>query len=234
LFLLAGHETSAHTLCFALVLIAAHPDVQAKILIEAMALWPEGPPTLDYFTHFKDSKTHLEYTHGVMYETLRLHPPVTRLGKRVNRPTTIPGHRFDVDEVSGCLRNVEEFQTPVDVGGVIVLDIYGLHLNPMYWGTDAAKFQPERFIDREGYTWPRDGFAAFSLGPRTCIGQRFAVAEVVCVIAALVRQFEILLPTSCSGSPVESEEMMERMLAWKTGVTISPKDARIRLMRRQD
>lgn len=73
---------------------------------------------------------------------------------------------------------------------------------------------------------------AFSAGARGCIGQRFAIAESVCVLARLVRRYEILLPEGPRGATGRGrEEALREALAWTTGVTITPTNARVRLRR---
>lgn len=122
------------------------------------------------------------------------------------------------------------------------------HETAIHWGEDAAEFVPDRFIDTETYHWPREackhlhphpfpGFfniaftvMAFSEGPRACIGQRFAVAEATCIIAKLVRNFEVLVPEELQGKSMA--EQRRALLAWAPGVTTVPTGARVRFRRR--
>lgn len=71
----------------------------------------------------------------------------------------------------------------------------------------------------------------FSAGARGCLGQKFAMTESVCLLACLVRRYEILLPADVDvGSLTEADK--RRLLAWKTGVTITPANAFVKLRRR--
>lgn len=72
---------------------------------------------------------------------------------------------------------------------------------------------------------------AFSGGPRSCIGQRFAVTESVCIIACIVRQYEILPPEDMLG--LGFEEQKRRLTQWKPGATIIPTNARVQFRRRE-
>jgi len=68
---------------------------------------------------------------------------------------------------------------------------------------------------------------AFSTGPRSCIGQRFALTENLCILASIVRRYEILVPRAlASRSRGEQEKVM---LAWHQRITMTPNDARVRL-----
>ncbi|KAJ7247919.1 cytochrome P450, partial [Mycena haematopus] len=228
-FLLAGHETTAHSLSFAVALLALYPDVQRKIYEETHALWPDGAPTTASALAYKESMPKLSYTLATFHETIRLFPAVVRLSKVVHADTTIPAHRFPTT-ANGEIDNIQAVSISLKTGNIVMVDILGLHMNPMYWGPDVAAFKPERFIDTESYRWPRDAFVAFSSGPRNCIGQRFALAESVCLIASLVRNYEILVPQNLRGKPFE--EQRKEMLRWWPGATMTPANCVVSLRRR--
>ncbi|KAF9443653.1 cytochrome P450 [Macrolepiota fuliginosa MF-IS2] len=230
-FLLAGHETSAHTLCFSFVYLALYPEYQRRVFEEALKVYPDGVPTAASASAYKDILPQLEYTWAVLHETLRLCPPVVRLGKLVQNDTVIKAKRFTTSP-EGKVRVTQEIDVPVQKGGMCVMDILGMHMNPIHWGDDVDSFKPDRFIDTETYKWPRDAFLAFSGGPRSCIGQRFAITESVCIIASIVRRYEILLPEDVIG--LDFEEQKRRLTRWRPGITIIPTNARVRFRRRED
>ena len=74
-----------------------------------------------------------------------------------------------------------------------------------HWGPDPSNFRPERFIDTEDYTWPRDAFLGFSAGPRACLGQKFAQIEAVAIITHIVRKYEVLLKEDVNGTAPKNE-----------------------------
>jgi len=229
-FLLAGHETTAHSLTFAMGLLALYPDVQRKMYEEALALWPNGSPTTASPSSYKESMPKLQYTLAAFHETIRLFPAVRRLAKLVQSDATIKAHRFTTS-AQGDIDNIQEFSVPLTAGSMVMFDILGLHLNPMYWGRDAREFKPERFIDTDSYRWPRDAFVAFSAGVRNCIGQRFALTESVCMLANLVRNYELSVPDNLRALPFE--EQKKALLAWLPGATLTPKNCFVRLQRRK-
>ncbi|EGO03712.1 hypothetical protein SERLA73DRAFT_175316 [Serpula lacrymans var. lacrymans S7.3] len=228
-FLLAGHETSAHTLGFAISLLALHPEAQGKIYEEVHRLWPEGGPTVGSTSSYKQDFTQLPYTLAFFRETLRLFPAVPRLAKNVHTDAVLPAQCFTVG-AKGSLTPGKPFSVAVPAGSVVIVDIWALHMNPLYWGDDVEDFKPARFIDSDTYRWPRDAFLSFSAGPRGCIGQRFALTESVCILASLVRRYEVLLPENMMHKPFD--EQRETMLKWAPGVTLIPTNANIRLRRR--
>jgi len=123
----------------------------------------------------------------------------------------------------------------------------------IHWGDDVDEFKPERFIDTDTYKWPRDACTcsfiisykllklnllwcvcvlvfAFSAGARACIGQRFAMTESICLLASVVRRYEILLPVDVLGLSVNEQERI--LMRWKLLATITPMRARVRFRRR--
>ncbi|KAJ6472655.1 cytochrome P450 [Mycena vulgaris] len=228
-FLLAGHETSAHSLTFAIGLLALYPDVQQKIYEETLRVWPNGCPTTATPSSYKEYMPKLQYTLATFHETIRLFTPVARLGKIAHADTTLTAHRFTAN-ATGDMHDITPFAVPVKAGSLVIIDVLALHMNPMYWGPDAAVFRPERFVDTDAYRWPRDAFFAFSGGARSCIGQRFALAESVCALASLVRRYAICVPDELRARPFE--EQAARLLRWTPGVTITPTDCVVRLRRR--
>ncbi|KAJ7918449.1 cytochrome P450, partial [Mycena leptocephala] len=86
-----------------------------------------------------------------------------------------------------------------------MIDVLGLHMNPMYWRRDVTEFKADRFLDTESYRWPRDAFVAFSAGPRSCIGQRFALTDRP-ALASLVRSYEISVPENLRTASFEEQK----------------------------
>ncbi|KLO09951.1 cytochrome P450 [Schizopora paradoxa] len=239
IFLVAGHETSAHALSFAILLLAIYPEVQDKLRKEVMSVWPTEESYKN--ATFKGSFDKLEYTLAVIRETLRCFPAEPRLPKIVQEDCDLPGIRFESSKPASSvstsfdggptnlalsLDDIQQtrFSVPIRKGDMVVMDIWALHMNPLVWGVDAHEFKPEHFIDTDTYRWPRDGFLAFSAGPRGCLGQRFATTSAVCILARLVRRYEILVPENLAGVK-DREELKRRLLKWTTGVTLTPTNA---------
>ncbi|KZW02920.1 cytochrome P450 [Exidia glandulosa HHB12029] len=225
-FLLAGHETSAHTLAFALALLALHPEAQATLREEVLGVWPTGKPSGMSDASYKDDFPRFTYTLAVLRETLRLFPPVPRLWKIVQRDAILPFRRISPD---GTLAQREEFFAPKD--SLVVIDFAGLYMSPTHWGDDVEAFRPARFVDTPTYQWPREAFFPFAAGPRACLGKNFAIAESVCILARIVACYDILPPPHLKGRTFE--EQMEEMLKYRVVATLTPTGARVLLRKRQ-
>ncbi|KAH7912385.1 cytochrome P450 [Hygrophoropsis aurantiaca] len=229
-FLLAGHETSAHSLSFAFVLLALYPEAQEKLYEEASRLWPGDGPTTDLDVTYRDGFSKLEYTLALFRETLRLYPSEPRLAKDVHYDSVLPAVHFTPGSKGSPTIEGHPFSVAVPAGSVLILDIWALHMNPLYWGDDVEEFKPERFLDSDSYRWPRNAFMPFSNGARSCIGQRFALTESVCILANVVRRYEILVPDDLATKSIQ--EQKDALLKWTTGVTITPTNARVKFRRR--
>ncbi|KAF5667213.1 cytochrome P-450 monooxygenase [Fusarium heterosporum] len=174
-FLAAGHETTASALAWACYLLTKHPEIQTKLREEVKNALPE-----DVENNMDDLAGILEqlpYLNGIMHETLRLYPTVPLTMRQAIRDTRI-GNQF------------------IPEGTDIIVSIWYINRSPVIWGPDAAEFRPERWITDDGKPNQNGGassnynFLTFLHGPRSCIGQGFAKAEMRCLLATMVRSFE--------------------------------------------
>ncbi|HEX9859202.1 MAG TPA: cytochrome P450 [Paracoccaceae bacterium] len=160
IFFLAGHETSASALAWALYLLALYPEVQEKVALEAMGLG-EAP---DF-----SAASRLKYSRDVFREVLRLYPPVPMMV----RENTCPEVMRD---------------RAVPPGAQIVLSPWHLHRHERIWSRPDA-FDPDRWQTEAGRNCGRDAFIPFSAGPRVCTGAGFAMVEGPLLLALLARAF---------------------------------------------
>ncbi|KAK7045464.1 hypothetical protein VNI00_007717 [Paramarasmius palmivorus] len=224
-FLVAGHETTAHSLSFMIAFMAVYPDVQRKVSEEVAGLTSGD---LSIPLSYKEHLSKLVYTTAVFHESIRLCTVAPRLGRVAIADTTLQARRFKVGR-DGSPQDVEEFPVNIRQGAQVLMDLTAVHMNPIHWGKDVHEFRPERFIDTDTYKWPRDAFLAFSTGHRSCIGQKFSTTESLCLVANLVRKFEILPPPDLQGRPLSEQKSITD---WKTWLTTTPANARISLRRR--
>ncbi|KAF8597591.1 cytochrome P450 [Ceratobasidium sp. AG-I] len=180
IFLIAGHETTGHTLAILLGLLALYPGEQERVGQEIKNL-REGEDDLTY-----DDMRQLPYALAVLYETLRLYPMVQHV------PASSRAFIFTT----------------------------GVHYNPSYWDY-PEEFTPARFIDTD---WNRDAFIPFSLGPRACIGRRFAETTIVAVLAKLLSKYSVSVDESRFES-IPGESMLDRQQRFinpMTKLTLTP------------
>ncbi|KAK0466861.1 cytochrome P450 [Desarmillaria tabescens] len=165
IFLLAGHETTGHTLAFTLVLLALYPDQQEILYCHIKSIIPDGRnPFVIIFS-------------SAFYETLRLFPPVT-IPK-----TSVEDTVFVTTNKAGECKMI-----PVPQGAILRFDMVGLHRNPRYW-KDPEMFNPSRFLG----DWSREAFMPFSQGAHTCIGRKCSETEGVAVLTILISRYKITI-----------------------------------------
>lgn len=175
IFFLAGHETSASALAWALYLLALYPDWQDRVAAEAQE---QIDPEKAYFSVMSK----LRLSRDVFRETIRLYPPVPMMV----RETTFP-ERFRARKVP--------------VGSQIVLSPWHLHRHERLWDQPDA-FDPERFQTPNGKECLRDAYIPFSAGQRVCPGSGFAMIEGPLILSMLVRSYRFELVKDRPAMPV--------------------------------
>lgn len=148
---------------------------------------------------------------GVCNEVLRLFPTVPVTTRVAIHDTTVAGHY-------------------IPTGTMFYLVPWAINRNPAMWGPDAEEFMPERWIDKEtGRATMKGGaesnfsFLTFSHGPRSCIGERFARAELRTLVAALVGSFameladpleKVVAGGTITSKPVNGMRLKLQPVAW--------------------
>ncbi|KAI0252522.1 cytochrome P450 [Lactifluus subvellereus] len=202
IFLLAGHETTAHTLCFTFALLALYPDEQERLYqhIKGVMSSLNRMPTYEDMSRFTHSL-------AVFYETLRLFPPVTSIPKEAAEDTTLTVGTADGGKTT----------FPVPAGTEVALHVPGLHYNPRYW-KDPHVFKPERFLG----DWPKNAFVPFSLGARACLGRRFFETEGIAIVTMLVSRYKIEVKEEPEFAGETFEQRYARITAFKQSLTAIP------------
>lgn len=172
IFFLAGHETSASALAWALYLMALYPEWQEKIAQEAQVL--SGPNFAEV--------SKLRISRDVFRETLRLYPPVPMMV----RETTCPEQFRDRD---------------VPKGSQIVLSPWHLHRHERLWDNPDG-FDPNRWHTENGKTCQRDAYIPFSAGARVCTGAGFAMVEGPLILSRILRDLRVELVGDSAPVPV--------------------------------
>ena len=185
-FIIAGRDTTAVTLSWLFLELARHPNVLVKVLAEIRAVCrPRAGDAKQPFGEddIPDAKVigELRYLHAAISETLRLHPPVPIEVVQANQDTFV--------HTSWAKRNGKS-PTRVHKGSTAVLNIYGMGRNTHIWGPDAARYRPERWLDKRPSQYE---FVSFKAGPRVCLGQRVAYLEAQTLASVLLSRYQFAL-----------------------------------------
>ena len=159
----AGHETTSNAITFTCELLARNPEAQSKILAEINNIKSESTDCMHWIKNAR-------YTKLVIEESMRLYPPAYFMD-RVN---------IEEDTFNGM---------KLPKGSNLLFSIYEIHRHSDFW-KQPSEFIPERFLD-ETIKFSKHYFP-FGAGPRMCIGNNFAMYEMILAIIALVEQFEIV------------------------------------------
>ncbi len=170
----AGHETTAAGLFWAIYLLARHGGEQDRVAEEVLRLAPDPENAAEILPQ-------LTYTRAVIDEALRLYPPAFVIVRRALG-----------EDVAG--------DVPVPKGSLVLIAPWVLHRHRRFWAA-PQRFDPSRFLPGAAAP-PRFAYMPFGAGPRTCVGAPFALTALVLVVATLVRAFRIELAPHRPVSPV--------------------------------
>uniref|UniRef100_A0AAG5CW78 Cytochrome P450 n=1 Tax=Anopheles atroparvus TaxID=41427 RepID=A0AAG5CW78_ANOAO len=170
-FMFEGHDTTTSAISFMLQSLAKYPDVQQKAFDEVRSIVGDDRSQPITLAMLND----MSYLELVIKETLRLYPSVPMIGRRILEDTNINGKIF-----------------PAGSNAIIM---------PFFLGRDPdnfpnpEKFDPERFnVERSAEKTNPYQYVPFSAGPRNCVGQKFAMAEIKSLVSKVLRNYEILAP----------------------------------------
>lgn len=172
---LAGHETSASTMTWALYLLAECAHIQDRARIEVAQIAGEGPFTA---AMLKD----MPVVRNVFKETLRLYPPLAFF------PREVP-----------CPMQMRDKQ--LEPGAMLVVAPWLTQRNKDNWACPHA-FDPDRFADPANAEMAKQAWFPFSRGPRVCVGAGFAQQEVMTVIATTLRRYRLTVAKGFKAEPI--------------------------------
>uniref|UniRef100_A0A0A9WE93 Cytochrome P450 6k1 n=1 Tax=Lygus hesperus TaxID=30085 RepID=A0A0A9WE93_LYGHE len=165
LFFIAGYETSSSLMSLASYSLSLEKEVQNKLREEIQRVLGEDQKV----TYEKINEMH--YLDMVLSETLRMYPPLGRLDRVCTKPYTI-------DHIE------------IPVGGRVAIPCAGIHMDPKFY-PEPDKFIPERFSPEEKAKRHPYVYMPFGLGPRNCIGMRFAQMSVKIIMVHVLKNFLI-------------------------------------------
>ena len=176
--LIAGHETTANALTWTWYLLSQNPEAEARMHEELHGVLGGRLPTFD-------DVARLPYTAGVFAESLRLFPPAWAIGRRAKAEYTIG-----------------EYTIPAK--SILLLSPWVVQRDPRWW-PDPERFSPDRWRPEESEKRPKFSYFPFGGGARVCIGERFAWAEGVLVLATLAQRWKMRLTP---GHPVATRAVI--------------------------
>ncbi|KAL8662846.1 MAG: hypothetical protein Q9202_004360 [Teloschistes flavicans] len=210
---LAGHETTANTVAFALCLLAAYPQYQDWVREEILQVQKDFLPA-DEEQSYEHIFPRLQRSLSVMYETLRLYGSVVFIPRAASSsPQTI-----STSSEKGTRDVVIPPSTAVNI------NVQALHTDPKLWGPDALVWRPKRWLLQQGNgtesfisTAPGQ-FIPWADGPRVCPGQKFAQVEFVRVMFTLLAEHRVVPVPRADGQDEEGAREEVREMVDDSGI----------------
>ncbi|KAK3142442.1 hypothetical protein QOZ80_4BG0346490 [Eleusine coracana subsp. coracana] len=170
-YMFAGRHTVGTTLSWLVYNLIKHPRVTDAIRGElAPIVVPRTATTGDMVIFEPEETKPLAYLHAALFESMRLYPPGPIERKEVLADDVLPSrHR-------------------VRAGEKILIPLYAMGRMESVWGKDCAEYRPERWVTEDGVLRhvPAHKFLVFNAGPRSCLGKDISVAQMKCIMAAVV------------------------------------------------
>jgi cytochrome P450 len=160
---IAGHETSANAMTFALHLLGNHPEIQQKVFEELQEIQIQTNDVVEQLQK-------MTYTNAVINESMRLYPPAWITDRENIEDDEFLGYKIKDKTLIG-------------------VSFYELHRNPKYWD-NPEDFNPERFLGeqkKKSYQY----FYPFGAGPRMCIGLGFAMYEMGLTLSYIIKNYKV-------------------------------------------
>jgi cytochrome P450 len=176
--LIAGHETTANALTWTWYLLSQNLEAEARMHKELERVLAGRIPTFD-------DVTRLPYTTGVFAESLRLYPPAWAIGRRAREEYSIGDYT-------------------IPPKSILLMSPWVVHRDPRWW-PEPECFRPERWSPDAAEKRPKFAYFPFGGGARVCIGERFAWAEGVLVLATLAQRWQMRL---VPGHPVATQAVI--------------------------
>ncbi|KAG6812865.1 hypothetical protein H0H92_015793 [Tricholoma furcatifolium] len=211
IMLFAGHETTAHTLAATLGFLGLHQDIQEEVLEQIIDVvgWDRDPVYEDYAS--------LNKVLAVFYEALRMFPAGHIMIREATEDTVLQIPNPPGQEGTTAF--------PVPKGVQVMVDMVGVQYNPRYFD-EPEKYKPSRWYTISSES---EAFSAFSIGPRACIGRKFATTEAVAFLTMLLRDWKVE-PVLKDGETKDAWQ--KRVLDAHMVLTLGVADVPVRFTRR--
>uniref|UniRef100_A0A2A4JEN6 unspecific monooxygenase n=1 Tax=Heliothis virescens TaxID=7102 RepID=A0A2A4JEN6_HELVI len=185
LFFIAGFETVSATMSFLLYELAVNPDIQERLAQEVRDHDDKNGGKFDF-----NSIQSMKYMDMVVSEVLRKWPAPMVLDRECTKDYNL-----------GKPNNAAEKDYIIPKGTGVQIPIYAFHNDPRYF-PNPEKFDPERFSPENKHKFNANAYMPFGVGPRNCVGSRFALCELKVITYQILRHMEL---SPCKSTCIPAE-----------------------------
>ena len=181
-FYFAGWSSASNALLWAWYLMARHPEVMQRLMADVDAVLGGRRPTAEDLPN-------LPYVQQVLFETLRLYPPIYASVRKVLADDEILGFR-------------------IPAGSHVTISSHVTHRSPQFWD-EPERFNPDRFQSEATRARPRYAYFPFLGGPHQCLGRDFFLleAQLVIIMAAQRYRLEVVPGHVAEAEPLITQRM---------------------------
>lgn len=182
-----GHDTTAAGSSFVLCLLGIHQDIQDKVYKEIYQIFGDSKRKATF-----NDTMEMKYLERVIFETLRMYPPVPAIARKLTQEVNLASHNY-----------------LVPAGTTVVIGTYKLHRrediypNPDVFNPD--NFLPERTSNRHYYS-----YIPFSAGPRSCVGRKYAMLKLKVLLSTVLRNYRIVSNLKESDFKLQADIILKR------------------------
>lgn len=168
-----GHDTTAAGSSFVLCVLACHPEIQDRVYAEQMQIFGDSKRSATFADTLQ-----MNYLERVLFETLRLYPPVPVIAREVHENVKLASKPYTIP-----------------AGSTVVIGTFRIHRRrDIYDKPD--EFNPDNFLPERTQSRNYYGFIPFSAGPRSCVGRKYAVLKLKILLSTILRTYKIT--SSCT------------------------------------
>ncbi|XP_071505781.1 cytochrome P450 2C16-like [Diadema antillarum] len=176
---MAGFETTANVLYWAILLVASHPEVQERLHEEADAVIGQNG-----YAAMSDRQS-MPYTMATLEEAIRYASVAISSIRSSTSDMKVAGHLIEPDTW-------------------VMLNYEYCSFDPETW-SDPLSFKPERFLNGQGEFQPREELISFSIGKRNCLGERLARMELFLFFTNILQNYDLVFPPDAPAPPIEAQ-----------------------------
>lgn len=182
-----GHDTTAAGSSFVLCLLGIHQDIQNQVYKEIKQIFGDSNRNATF-----NDTLEMKYLERVIFETLRMYPPVPVIARKLTEEVRLASHNY-----------------VVPAGATIVIGTYKLHHREDIY-PNAEVFNPDNFLPERTQNRHYYSYIPFSAGPRSCVGRKYAMLKLKVLLSTILRHYRIVSDLKESDFKLQGDIILKR------------------------